>query len=165
MCVPISPYSHITPCLKFDVPANPWACTTSPCSPCLQAPSCSLCPSPAAGSHALSQPCCHLCLLCPQVCFQITQVSPISLSLTFFSLFCSMPPVNTSQAGWRAEGRGHRGFHTPSQVGSTSSDLLLVWVGCRPGLTGAKHFPPEFCVIRKQRVVEASKQSLNSRQV
>lgn len=104
MCVRVSPYSHITSRLKFDVPANPPACTTSPRSPCLPAPSCSLCPSPAAGSHALSQPCCHLCLLCPQVCFQITQVSPISLPLTSFSLFCSMPPVNTSQAGWRAEG-------------------------------------------------------------
>ena len=89
MCLPISAYSHITSCSKFHIPADPWARTTSPRNLCLLAPSYSLCPSPAAGSHALSQPCCHHCLLSPEVCFQITQMSPISLSLTSLLLFCS----------------------------------------------------------------------------
>lgn len=140
MCIPISPYSHITSCSKFHVLADPWARTTSLRSPCLLAPRYSLCPSLAAGSHVLFQPCYHPCSLSKSLLSDNPNVSHLSV-FNFPLTFLLMPSVNTSQAGWRAEGRGPCGFHTCSQAGSTGSDLLLGVGRLQSWLDWNKTFP------------------------
>lgn len=138
-------------CYEFHVLSKPWAHTTSLYSPCLQALSYILCPSLAAGSHLLSQPCCHSYLLSPEVGFQITQMLPSSLSLTFLLHSISS---SSSRSGWRAVDRECCDFCTHSQQEASVHTCCQCWL-LHHSLTGQKKFPEVLC-NEEMCIVEAS---------